>query len=178
MATTLNPPTKKSYGVWEYTWSGTAPFRVFSYGTYTYLLEDSDETSIFLSSGNNVEPPAIAVFDSTETGDPEGVTYPSQVILQWRGYHYAASYRVEQETAPSTYTEIQNYAEDGRGYYKFTTQVSADDVETLSYRVVTIDKSGAETDTDVERIVVRNPSPPLCTYTYNAGTGNLTIAAA
>lgn len=178
MATTLSTPIKQSCGVWKYEWTGTAPFRVFSYDTYTYILEDTDETSVFVSSGNDIEPPALAVYDSTETTIPDGVTYPSQIVLQWRGYRYAAAYRVEQETAPSTWTEIQNYVEDGSGYYKFTSQVSDDSVEALSFRVVTIDLSGGETDTDIERVVIRNPSPPLCTYTYNAGTGNLTIAAA
>jgi hypothetical protein len=178
MSTTLSPPTKLGYGTWQYTWTGTAPFRVFNYQTYAYVLKDSADTAIVVTSTNDIEPPAIEVFDSTETADPQGVTYPAQLVLQWRGYKYAASYRIEKETAPSTYTEVQNYFEDGRGYYVFTAGIQSDDVVEASYRVVTIDKSGEEIDTDSAAYVIRNPSPPLLTYTYSAGTGLLTVAAA
>ena len=178
MAATLSPPTKLGYGTWLYTFTGIGPFRGFNYQTYSYMFKDSTDTSVVVTSTNDIEPPAIEVFDSTETADPQGVTYPAQLVLQWRGYKYAASYRIEKETAPSTYTEVQNYFEDGRGYYVYTAGIQSDDVAEASYRVVTIDKSGEEIDTDSAAYVIRNPSPPSLTYTYSAGTGLLTVAAA
>lgn len=180
MATTLAPPEKVGYGVWRYTWTGTAPFRVWSYDTYSYLAENSDDTEITVAAldHNNIEPPAIEVYDATETTDPEGITYPARLILQWRGYRYAEYYRVEEETSPGTWETVQGIAEDGSGYYKCEFAKLDDDVSTTNYRVVNVDLSGAETSREFEAVIIRNPDPPQLTYTYNAGTGLLTIAAA
>lgn len=180
MATTLSPPTKVGYGAWRYTWTGTAPFRVWSYDTYSYLLDSTDDTEITVAAidHNNIEPPAIAVYDSTETTIPEGVTYPARLVLQWRGYRYAEYYRIEKETSPGVFTTVQGVAEDGQGYYQCSIAKVTDDVSEDTYRVVTVDKSGAETDTEITAVIIRNPDPPKLTYTYSAGTGLLTIAAA
>lgn len=177
--TTLTPPTKESYGVWRYDWTGTAPFRVFSYGTYTYIIDDTEETSLFVTSDNNIEPPAIEVFDSTETDDiAAGEEYTARFIIQWRGYQYADYYTVQKETAPSTWTDVDNYIEDGRGYYKFQGSLESSDYTIPTYRVVMTDKAGATSTTEFSYYIVRHPDPPELTYTYNAGTGLLTIAAA
>ena len=179
MSTTLSPPEKVSYGTWKYAWTGTAPFSVFDYRSYEFVVENSDDTEYYATSDDNTEPQAIEVFDSTEsTADALGLDYPARVILQWRGYSYADYYEIQQETAPSTYTTVQTYIEDGSGYYKFVSPVTTDDVETASYRVVMYDRAGAFSNTDTEQVIIRHPSPPELTYTYNAGTGLLTIAAA
>lgn len=179
MATTLSAPIKLSYGTWKYTWTGTAPFRVFNYDTYTFVLRDTETTSLVVTSGNDIEPPAIAVYDSTEDAlIPEGVKNPAQIILQWRGYKYAQKYSIQKETSPSVYETVQEYQEDGRGYYKFISTVAADTISATNYKVVMTDKSGAEKATTIAQLLIRNPAPPLLTYTYNELTGNLTIGAA
>lgn len=180
MTTTLSPPTKVSSGVWRYAWTGTAPFSVFDYSTYDFTLRDSDDTEYFASNGGTVEPQAIEVFDSTEDSTTaKGVLYPAKITLQWRGYAYADYYDIQQETStPGTYATVQTYTEDGRGYYQYTAAKLTDDVGTGSYRIITVDKSGAVVNTDFEAVIIRNPNPPELTYTYSAGTGLLTIAAA
>ncbi len=177
--TTLSPPTKTAYGIWRYDWTGTGPYRVYSYGLYQFIEEETDDEFIYLSSTGNIEPPAIEVFDSTETDDiPQGEQYQSRFIIQWRGYQYADYYTIQKETAPSTWTDVQTYIEDGRGYYKFQSTIESSDYTEPSYRVILTDKAGATSTTEFSYYVARNPDPPELTYTYNAGTGLLTIAAA
>lgn len=179
MSTTLSPPVKLAYGVWRYDWTGTAPFRVFDYGTYSFQIEATDETSYFVTSDNNIEPPPIEVFDSTETASVAvGETYPASIVIQWRGYSYADYYDVQKEVSPSTFETVYREPETGAGYYRYISQKEMEDVETVTYRVIVYDKSGESVNVDTTQIVIRNPSPPELTYTYNAGTGLLTIAAA
>lgn len=179
MSTTLSRPTQVSSGVWRYSWTGTAPYSLFDYRSYEFALQDSEDTEYYATSDDGVEPQAVEVFDSTEdTGDALGVLYPARITLQWRGYAYADYYEIQEETAPSTYTTVQVYNEDGSGYYKYTATKLTDDVGTGSYRIITVDKSGALVNTDFEAVIIRHPDPPELTYTYNAGTGLLTIAAA
>jgi hypothetical protein len=180
MSTTLSPPTQVSSGVWRYSWTGTAPFTLFDYSTYDFTLQDSDDTEYYASDGGADEPQAIEVFDSTEdSSTANGMLYPAKITLQWRGYAYADYYEIQEETStPGTYATVQTYAENGSGYYKFTATKLSDDVGTGSYRIITVDKSGAVVNTDFEAVIIRNPDPPELTYTYSAGTGLLTIAAA
>lgn len=177
--TTLSPPTKVTYGVWKYEWTGTAPYRVYAYDRYDFILDDTEEESLFLTSENNIEPPAIEVFDSTETDStPQGEQYEARFIIQWRGYQYADYYTIEKETAPSTWSAVQYYTEDGRGYYRFESTIESTDYVEPAYRVIMTDKAGATSTTEFSYYMVRNPDPPELTYTYNAGTGLLTVAAA
>ena len=181
MSTTLSRPTQISSGVWRYSWTGTAPYSVFDYRSYEFTLRDSDDTEYYATAEDGgVEPQAIEVFDSTEsTASALGVLYPARITLQWRGYAYADYYDIQQETStPGTYASIQVYNEDGSGYYKYTATKLSDSVGTGSYRIVTVDKSGALINTDFEAVIIRHPDPPELTYTYSAGTGLLTIAAA
>lgn len=180
MSTTLSRPTKVSSGVWRYSWTGTAPYSVFDYRSYEFAVRSSEDTEYYATSDRGVEPQAIEVFDSTEsTSTALGVLYPARITMQWRGYAFADYYEIQQEmSTPNTYETIQVYNEDGSGYYKFTATKLTNDVGTGSYRIITVDKSGAVINTDFEAVIIRHPSPPELTYTYSAGTGLLTIAAA
>lgn len=179
MTTTITPPIKLSRGIWRYDYTGTAPFSVYDYRVYDFTEQNTEDTSYYATSDDDTEPQAIEVFDSTEDSDTAiGLNYPANIVIQWRGYKYADYYDIQKETAPSTWTSVQQYIEDGSGYYKFIGQVESDDVATVNYRVVMYDKAGASVTASAEQLVIRHPSPPELTYTYNAGTGLLTVAAA
>jgi hypothetical protein len=179
MSATLSTPIKQTYGIWRYDWTGTGPFRVFSYETYQYVLDDTEETTLFVTDGNDIEPPVIEVFDSTQEDSlAEAEEYQPRIVIQWRGYQYADYYTIQKETSPGTYTDVDSYVEDGRGYYKYQGSIEASDYAEYSYRVVVTDKAGYTSSTDFTRYIVRHPDPPELTYTYNAGTGLLTVAAA
>ncbi len=170
MATTLSPPTEISNGLYRYTWTGVAPFRVFSYQTYEYLYESTDLTEITVSS-----PAGIEVFDSTETAIPEGLLYPAKAILQWRGYHLATTYRIDKYIG-SAWVQQDTILEDGRGYYRYTAPISDDSVSNEIYRVVTIDATGSETSSSIAPFIVRNPSiPTLTSVSYDDMTGTFSI---
>jgi len=173
MATTLNPPSSVGAGVWRYTWTGTAPFRVFRYDTYEYQYTETELTELTVTSATT-EPPAIEVFDSTETADPTGLTYPAKAILQWRGYKYASYYSIQKYNG-STYDEVSQVGETGRGYYQFTAPIPSDDTATDVYRVVNVDISGATTNTDVQVTIIRNPDPPLIEATYDSNTNTISF---
>ena len=160
MATTLSPTSEISYGVYRFSWTGTAPFRVFSYQTFEYLYESTDLTEITLaSSGGRV--PAIEVFDSTETTlIPEGLLYPAKAILQWRGYQLATLYRIDKYIG-AAWVEQDTIIEDGRGYYRYTSPVADDSISQEIFRIVTIDATGSETASSITPLIIRNPMPPL-----------------
>lgn len=177
MATTLSPPTEISNGLFRFTWTGTAPFRVFSYQTFEYLYDSTDLTEITLASFNG-EVPSIEVYDSTETATPEGLLYPAKAILQWRGYHLATTYRIDKYVS-AAWVEQDTIIEDGRGYYRYTAPVSDDSVSSEIYRIVTIDATGSETASSITPFIIRNPSPPIPLndqISYNSGTLTVTVA--
>ena len=174
MATTLSPPTEISNGLYRFTWTGTAPFRVFSYQTFEYLYESTDLTEITMaSSGGRV--PAIEVFDSTETTViPEGLLYPAKAILQWRGYQLATLYRIDKYVS-AAWVQQDTIIEDGRGYYRYTSPVADDSISQEIFRIVTIDATGSETASSITPLIIRNPSSPIfSSITYNSGTLTLT----
>lgn len=174
MATTLNPPTLISPGVYRYTWTGTAPFRVFSYQTYEYLFTETEDTELYVTSSNG-QPPQIEVFDSTESASvPQGITYPASAILQWRGYKYADYYRIDKYIS-AQWVEQGAIGETGNGYYQFKAPIPSTDVDTSQYRIVTVDKSGASTNADFSVTIIRNPDPPIFTASYNDVSGDLTL---
>lgn len=172
---TLNTPQRLDNGLWLFSWTGTAPFRVFNYERMEYEFTSTDQTEAIIEGSSDIEPPALEVFDSTETQTPDGVLYPNLVTLQWRGYKYAESYTIQLDSGAG-YVDVWTVLESGRGYYTYTT-TALEDGDTASYRVVMEDLSGATSNTDFDIVIATLPVTPLLTYTYSAGTGNLTIDA-
>lgn len=173
MATTLNPPVKIGDNVWEYTWTGDGPFAVWNYQTQQWQKRVTELTSLQILSDNSNEPPAIEVFDSTEAKTPDGLIYPSRVIVQWRAYKFANFYRIEKDDGGG-YEEITIIAENGKGYYQFTSGALPTDTE-QNYRVVMVDQYGGEANIDVDVTIQAHPLVPELDYSYSSGTGDVTI---
>ena len=178
MPTVLNNPTQIGSKVWRYTWTGTAPYRIYNYSTYAYHATKFNGTSIDIPGTSEIEPPAIEVFGADETDDPDGVTNPAQIFLQWRGVAYAKEYQVYNAAAS---TVLATVPESGLGYYKFLGQAINEDQSSgsgnqVSYSVRVVDSQGNVSDISAQSFFLdRNPDPPIISIAYNSGTNTFTI---
>ena len=159
----------------RYTWSGTAPYTVYLKGDA--VLQNTDQTEYTAQwTDALVEPPAIEVIDSTESAATlQQVLHSPKITLQFRGRR-TNSYYVAQLWDGAAWAYDVTIIEDGRGYY----QVDAGFCETADYlfRVTPYDASGtAGTPLQFSIFHHTNPTPPELSYTYDSGTGNLTVDA-
>lgn len=163
-------------GAWRYTFTGTAPFTVTSRGQQILVTSDSEEVTV-TGDADSIEPPPIEVYDSTGSAATlQQTLYPPRVTIQFRGRTTNAYYVVSQYIS-GQWTQIATVLEDGRGYYDVVTPYAV--TGEYQFRVTPYDESetaGIPLDFEVSHFT--NPEPPELTYTYNAGTGNVTIAAA
>jgi hypothetical protein len=163
---------------WRYDWTGTPPFKLFSLGRDLLNGGTTTDTSKVFQS-DAYEPPVIEVQDSTEfANEPLTMEYPPNVTLQWRGIAGAARYLVEQYVGAAWVAVVGgNVPETKRGYVTFPTQFLTD-CTTPKFRVTPYDINGyAGTAVEFEAFFVRLPDTPAVTMTYDADTGDLTIAA-
>ena len=169
---------KVGANAWRYAWSGTAPFTVYRGGLA--MLQDSDDTELvvqWLDGAPHVEPPPIEVIDSTQTeADVQQALYVPNITLQFRGAPTNLYYKVEFYYG-GDWIQAAVINETGAGYY---TMVSAGlPPDTYQFRVTPYDMSGtAGEPLQYSVFHVTNPAPPELTYTYNAGTGLVTVDAA
>lgn len=174
MTTVLSPPKKIQTNVYLYEWTGTAPFRIFNYEIMDWIEESTEATFIEIVGDSDIEPPAIEVFDSDETTDEcIGASYPDKVIIQFRGYRYADYYRIDLDSGGG-YEEVGRMYESGQGYYQFVTSI-LETGATYDYRVVVVDLAEGEAEIDVSVILTTLPILPELSYTYDSGTGDVTI---
>ena len=159
----------------RYTWSGTAPFDVWLNGEC--LLRQTTATSFIVEYDGESAEPWIEVLDATDTEPAQSEVYRPRMRLQWRGQTDAAHYAVQRYN-PDTdeWDDAQFIAELGRGYCWTKTPPEADGT-TAQWRVVAQDSRGYESPVVVEsRVIVCNPRTPVVVGTYDADTGELTIA--
>lgn len=164
-----------SYAV-RYEWMGTAPFDVWRDGRI--VLEQTTATTYTAQTtdGTTAPLPAIEILDDTDTTIAQSRQYSPVVRFQWRGQSDASYYKIQQYV-DSEWTAIGMVRESGAGYYSWASQPQTDG-ESVEFRVVPYDTRGYDgLPLPVTHTVVCNPSPPDVSYTYNAGTGLLTIAA-
>lgn len=181
MPATITDVVRVGVYAWRYDFTGTAPFRVYRDGR---LAQNSDATSYVAEWGTDttahrIEPPQIEVIDSTQTTAALSQTlYPPFVTIQFRGRTTNAYYLVEVSTnGGSSYSTLSKIMEDGSGYYQSNSLgYTATD---LLFRVTPYDSEGTAGDPLSYSVFHYGyPDPPSLTYTYAAGTGLLTIAAA
>lgn len=117
--------------------------------------------------------PVWDVFDDAAS-EPD-LVLPSQLVVQWEGLGgNAASYRVEAYEDAAWVTKDRQ-AERGDAYYQWRSGHLADET-TYQYRVVAVAPDGNETVcTAMSGLMVRTPDPPDVEYTYDAGTGDVTM---
>ena len=170
-------PTAETVGAYStrYTWSGTAPYDVYLNGDL-YLDQTSATTAVIQYPGETV-PYAIEVRDATDSGLPESVKFSPNLRLQWRGQAGTDYYKIETYTGGEWVTQ-QIAKENGAGYYSFVT-VAQGDATSPQWRVVPVDARKYEGDpVSFTQYIVRNPEPPAVAFSYDAGTGDLTVSAA
>uniref|UniRef100_A0A6M3IYE6 Uncharacterized protein n=1 Tax=viral metagenome TaxID=1070528 RepID=A0A6M3IYE6_9ZZZZ len=159
---------------WRFALSGTAPFDIYMEGKL--FIGDLDESEIVINGDSAYEPPVIEVLDSTDSNEPEQVTYPPYLVLQWRGNSAASYYQVDRYVG-SAWTRQGTVKEDGSGYYRFDTDVLADETE-HTFRVVPVDSDGNTGHSfSVTSLIVKNPDPPSIDITYNGVSGNAEVRA-
>lgn len=174
MATVLSPPIRTNFNTWIYRWTGTAPFRIWNNETQLYIEEFTEMTEIEIAGESQYEPPALEVFDSTEGASfPEALSYMGKAVIQWRGYKFADYYSVQRDIGAG-YEELTRIQEVGTGYYKYTGAILETLVE-AEYQIVMYDLYGNSSTTPAFVTLVTLPTLPDMTFTYDDGTGDLTI---
>lgn len=175
MSASITSIVKQGTTAYLYTWTGTSPFRIFEDGV---LIEaaSTGTTRIFEGDSANT-PPYVEILDSTQTGDPDSVTYPPYFTLQWRGDTNSFGYRVDEYTG-GQWVERSNIRESGAGYYKYQSP-AYNDATATQHRVVAVDEDGNEsTALEYTQTIIRVPQPVDATMAYSAGTGQVTFTAA
>jgi hypothetical protein len=161
------------YGI-RYTWAGTAPYDVWLNGALR--LSSSTETTLVVDFPNETTPPAIEVRDATDTGEALSLKHSPRLRLQWRGARDALLYRIERWSGTAwVVKQIAN--ETAQGYYSFLT-LPEEDGATVQYQIVAVD--GRDHEGEViqhTQTMACVPSPPAVEYSYDDGTGLLTVAA-
>jgi len=174
MSATLSPPIKLSPYLWRYTWTGTAPFRVFDYFQYKYLKTSTTDTQIDILSYYENQPPPIQVLDSTE-GSLDGEIYPGKVRVQWRGQANAAYYQVRLSGLA-----ILNYThESGRGYYEYNFAYPyLSSLNTVAVEVVAFDSEDNYKSYNIPVMsAISVPVMQAMEISYDSGTTTLTMSA-
>ena len=165
-----------SYSV-RYDWTGTAPFDVWLDG-----VKVLDGTELLTYTAQNIDAstnplPAVEITDATDTETAQSEQYSPRVRMQWRGQSDADYYVVEQNI-DAAWTALAMVRENGSGYYNFESTAQTDDT-TAEFRVIPYDSRGYDgLPLYITHSVICNPAPPAVSYTYSAGTGDLTVAGA
>ena len=167
-------------GAWRYEWSGTAPFGVYAMGRT--LLSGSTDTSIVVQwddGETHTEPPAIELQDADGyTPDAGGIisqiVYAPGVSLQFRGRTTNSYYTVEQYIG-AAWEVVAVIQETAAGYYSYTAPYLI--AGTYQFRVTPYDIT-ATAGTPLAFTLIHHTAPaPELTYSYNAGTGIVTVSA-
>lgn len=151
---------------WQFSWSGTAPFRVYLDGVY---FGETSSTSLSISyRKNGDEAPALEIYDSTDSTVAQNTLYPSRMNLQWRGISGVFYYRIDQYV-DSEWTEIDRIPHSGEGYYLYLTEKLADETE-HQFRIVAVTNDGGESlPLSFPGFIIKNPDPPQVNFSYAAG---------
>ena len=159
----------------QYTWSGTSPYYVYQDGQLVLDATTATTYTAQTTDGTTNPLPAIEVHDSATAATIQSSVYSPLVRIQWRGQTDASYYLIEQYI-DSEWTAMGRVRESGAGYYAYTT-TAQEDGATVQLRVTPVDTRGYEgLATTFTHVVVCNPAPYPVTYSYNAGTGNVTVA--
>lgn len=158
----------------RYYWSGVAPYDVWLDGVKVLAGSTLTNYAAQTTDGTTNPLPAIEVLDSTDTITAESKQYSPLVYFQWRGQSDASYYQVQQNI-DAAWTPMAMIKEDGGGYYNFESTAQTDGID-AEFRVVPFDTRGYQgLPLPVTHRVTRNPAPPAVAYSYDDGTGNLTV---
>ncbi len=181
MTASIDSVTKAGGRAYTYTYSGTSPFKRYKRGQYignttstnlTITIEDDNK----FNTGDTEEPIPLEVLDADDTTTAQNIEFSPRITLQWRGTTYADYYRVERKIS-GTWTHQAIIKDDGRGYFKYTTQALSDDTQ-YELRVIGTDTDGND-GTPLTYTVdnVCNPEPPSINVAYSSATGLMTVSS-
>lgn len=114
---------------------------------------------------------SIEVFDTGATAPAVGL--PGRITLQWDAVTGATAYRVDTYNG-ATWDEGRRQSAGAASHFRYQSSVLAD-CEDHKFGIVPIGvNEGARREITVH--MIRKPDQPTGTFSYNAGTGVLTVA--
>jgi hypothetical protein len=170
---TMNPPVQVSDDLWLLSWTSTwnHPFRVYRDG----LLVSEQDARQYLAHIAPGESPIFEVLDNPALHPSPA--YPPYLFLGWKADSDAVQYRVEENVASVWTLRALVTAQAGEDWLTHATGVLVDETQ-AEWRVIPVDAAGNQgTAKTFTVLMVRYPDPPSVTFTYNAGTGAVTLAA-
>ncbi len=174
----VSTPTVTPIGVNAYRldWESDLPDPV----TYTIyrdgvLIDTTQLTSKVVAVAPG-EAPVFEILDDEVSTPLTG--YPRYAVLAWYAVSGAESYLVQQYIA-AVWTTVRTLSDDGQTpYFRWQSGTLADST-THQFRVISIGANGnSGTAATFAVLVAGYPDPPDVAYSYNAGTGAVTISAA
>lgn len=149
--------------------------RMYSNGVKVGEFESLDGYFAFTLTGMPGDSLQFEVLD--KACSIPSLAFPGRATLNWRAQTDATEYRVE-EYVSAAWTERQVIPANGSGSYVWQSRWLEDET-THQFRVVPVNSAGNDgTPLAFSMLLVRIPDVPRVTYTYNATTDKVTIAAA
>ena len=177
MSVTMKPPRRTGPKAWRLRWSSTESdptYRVFRDGVLV-LTTPLEQMTATVEAG---ETPVFEVFDDT-TSQPQAA-FGGRLTLAWYGAAAVDHYRVE-EYVGAAWTLRDKIRDTGHGsgwQVRWTTRW-LEDATTHQFRIVAIgDNGNATTVSTWSAVMVRHPNPPVVGFSYDSGTGKVTLSAA
>ena len=160
---------------WMASYSGTGPFEHWLCGKPIDVTADTQRP--YEHPDWTDDPPAVEVVDTDTSDAAVGESYPPFAVLRWRGATIYTHYLVRRWNG-SAYVLIGTHGEDGRGGYCRYEDEPVSKPTTRLYRVTGVDSQENESDPLPYSVLINGiPGTPAKTWSYNAGTGNLTVTA-
>lgn len=172
MTITMNAIEQVGPRTWRQTFSSDAvspTLRVYANGL---LIRETTQSITSIDINATTEPLVEVTDDGSE---PQQLTYPGRLLLQWYAVDGARLYRVERYV-DAAWSEIGAIPDTGAGYYDYLTALLPDETEAV-YRVTPMDSlRNAGTPVSFTALIVRNPDPPAVVIAYDSG--DITVEAA
>lgn len=122
------------------------------------------------------ESPVFEVLDDAEAAPQEG--YPAYVTLSWYAGGADVDRYLVQQFVSGVWTTKATVRDSGRPYFTWRSGTLAD-VTSHQFRVIPVGDNGNQgTATSFTVLMVRYPDPPDVAFSYDEGTGEVTVAAA
>ncbi len=173
MTVSLGEPVQVGANAWELRWSSDAEsplYRVYRNGTL--IMQTRTCSAVFTIPENEAH--AIEVLDNA--GVVARAFGRPNAKLGWAATAGAIHYIVEQYTG-GEWVLVGTVQETGKQRWHAYIAALGDDA-THQFRVTAVNKAGAGTPATVTYTLVRMPDPPHVQMVYDAGTGDVVVAAA
>lgn len=159
----------------RFTCTASANVRIYNQGRLQEeFTATADGTGEFLVAAATDEYPFIEIIDRDDQNPTPA--FPGRFTIAWYDASGALSYTI-QEYVGGVWTDRQTIQADGRLSYDWQSRW-LEDSTAHQFRVRATGPGGTSTLASFTALMVRHPDAPSVTYTYDAGTGEVTVAAA